>query len=398
VANCLILQPGFKTSIYEILESVNKDTFFISDWNKENDILDFNVNQFQIKNEYHKNKNTYFFSDEFQEIKKKYAPYVLCQNTYKCILPDDFAIVSNCTIGGFLSLYYINQCFSKINALILAPTYFSYIRILQDMGANIHYIECYNSDDNKIIKEINDSIHTNSINIIIATEPLFGTGVSLSEKIFLEINNICESNNIYFLIDYTYGGMKWNEYNCEQDSFFINLAKSKYTILIESICKRVFLNGIKHGIVMANPQIIKKIEELSVYIAGCLSEQQILLYKQLYAITNRKYISETINRNNTHYESNFALVNTLLVNSHFDISLCNCGYFCLIGIPKHVHNENISIAKNILQTTNILTIPHDRYIFNCEKYYYFRVNLAISSEKLIPALQLLLQTYFNGIN
>ena len=393
----LILQPNFNTRIQELLECINNETFFVSDWNKENEILDFNMNKFQIQNEYHKEKNTYFFSDEFQKLKKEYAPSVLYNNKYRYISPSYFSIVSNCTIASFLSLYYVNKHIKKVNALILAPTYFSYIRVLQDMNANIHYIECYNSNDKTIVDEINYNIVTNSINIIIATEPLFGTGVSLSKKLFNEVNNICNQNGVYFLIDYTYGGMKWEECNCEQDSFFMSLISSKYTILIESICKRVFLNGIKHGIVIASPEIINEIEEISVYVAGCLSEQQILLYKQLYNIDNRKYLIETINTNNVHYKNNFELIKSLLINTDFDMSACNCGYFCLIGIPKDNKNTNFSIAKNILSTTNILTIPHDRYIFNCINNYYFRVNLAISQEKLIQAFQSILKAYPNGI-
>lgn len=393
----MILQQNFNTSIHELLEYVNKDTFFVSDWNKENDILNFNIDKFHIRTEYHKEKNTYFFSDEFQILKKEFAPSILYNNKYNYICPNRFSIVSNCTIASFLGLYYISRRVKKVNALILSPTYFSYIHVLQDMDANIHYIECYDREDKTIIDEVKDNIINNSINIIIATEPLFGTGVSLSEKLFTNINNICNQNNVYFLIDYTYGGMKWEDYNCEQDNFFINLTNSKYTILIMSICKRVFLNGIKHGIVIAAPEIIREIEEISVYIAGCLSEQQVLLYKQLYNVNNRNYLIETINSNNIHYKSNFELIKTLLNNTTFDISLCNCGYFCLIGIPKNTNNKNISIAKNILSTTNILTIPHDRYIFNCNNNYYFRVNLAVSQEKLIPVLHNLLQTYPNGV-
>lgn len=390
----MILSSSFNTCINELLERVDNNTFFISDWNKDDGILDFNIDKFYLTNDYHKQKNTYFFSDEFKQIKDEYPP--LLTNSKEHISSECFSIVSNCTIANFLCLYYVKTKKEKLNALILAPTYFSYIRILQDVGANINYIDCYASQD--IPEQICEVIYSYQINIIIATEPLFGTGVSLSENILKRISSICEEQDIFFIIDYTYGGMKWHENNCEQDSIFLSLINNKHTLLVESICKRIFLNGIKHGIIFADSEIIKAIEDISVYTAGCLSEQQILLYKNLYAIENRKYIIKTINENNMYYESNYSLIKTFLANTSFDISLCDCGYFCVLGIPKITQRKNMDIAKEILHRTNILTIPHDRYIFDMNKFYYFRVNLSLEQNKLIQAIKLLSQTYFNGIN
>lgn len=392
----MILSNNFSTSIHELLECANDATFFISDWNKENDILNFDINKINLLKKYHTQKNVYFFSDEFQSLKEKYAPLTLQEEKIKPVLPSHFSIVSNCTMAGYLCLYYINNQKKIMNALILAPTYFSHIRILQDIGANIYYIDCYNNKN--IVDEVYEMINNTTIDIVIATEPMFGTGVSISEEIFCKINELCNEHKIYFLIDYAYGGMKWEDYIGSQEFFFIGLTKSKYTILIESVCKRIFLNGVKHGIIIANPQIIKKIEEISVYVSGCLSEQQMLVYEQLYNVTTRKYITEIINANNHHYSSNYALIKTLLAETAFVISACNSGYFCLIGILKKSNISNISISKKILMRTNILTIPHDRYIFNSDTYYYFRVNLAVSQDKILSAIQILSEAYANGVD
>ncbi len=392
----MILSNNFSTSIHEILECANDATFFISDWNKENNILNFDIDKTSLLSKYHTKKNVYFFSDEFQKLKENHAPFALCGETIEPISPSHFSIVSNCTVASFLCLYFISKQKKKINALILAPIYFSHIRILQDIGANIYYIDCYNNKN--IIDEICEIVNHNTIDILIATEPLFGTGISIAKYIFCKINEICNEREIYFLIDYAYGGMKWDDHLGSQEAFFMNLAKNNYTILIESVCKRIFLNGIKHGIIVANAQIIKAIEEISVYVAGCLSEQQILVYEQLYNINTQNYIAEIINKNNSHYSSNYSLLKILLADTPFVISLCDSGYFCLIGILKNFNMSNISIAKNILLRTNILTIPHDRYIFNSEDYYYFRVNLAVSQDKLLSAIQILLKTYANGVD
>lgn len=388
------LEDNFDTNIQELLEMANNDTVFLSDWNKSYDILNFNIERLNMKYKYHSYKNVYFFSDEFDELKHSYGPYI--NNKLVRLQPEQFAIVSNCTAASFLCLYYIMQKKEKINSLILAPTYFSYIKILQDFHSSISFIDCYNN--NNIINQIIENIEKHKVNIIIVTEPLFGTGVSLPKEIYNEIGKICNDNDIYFLIDYSYGGMKWDDYNCEQDIYFINLTKYKNVILIESICKRIFLNGIKHGIIIADYDIIKAIEEISVYSFGCLSEQQILIYKQLYRLDNRDFIIDTINKNNMYYRNNYRLITTLLSDSQFHISSCDCGYFCLIGIPKMKNVSSLSIAKKIINETNILTIPHDRYIFNCNKYYYFRVNLAINHNKLINSISVLLQSYFDGIN
>lgn len=388
------LKDNFDTNIQELLEMVNNDTIFLSDWNKSDDILNFNIERLNITSKYHSYKNIYFFSDEFDKLKQSYGPYI--NNKLVRLPPERFAIVSNCTAASFLCLYYILREKGKINSLILAPTYFSYIKTLQDFHSNIFFIDCYNN--NNVISQIVKNVKEHKINTIIVTEPLFGTGVSLPKNIYNEICKICNNNDIFFLIDYSYGGMKWNDYNCEQDNYFINLTKYRNVILVESICKRIFLNGIKHGIIIADSNIIKTIEEISVYSFGCLSEQQILLYKQLYKLDNRDYIINTINKNNMYYRNNYHLIITLLSGTSFHISSCDCGYFCLIGIPKNKNTNSLSIAKRIINETNILTIPHDRYIFNCNKYYYFRVNLAVNHNKITNSINGLLQTYFDGIN
>ena len=390
------LHGNFDTSIQQLLDCMNDDTRFISDWNKGADVLNFDLSKLELFSEYHINSNSYFFSDEFHSLKENYAPITMTQGLCKKLEPDRFSVVSNCTIAGYLSTYYVKKKHGKIRAILLAPTYFTYIQVLQDLGAEIFYIHCYNNPN--LLHELYKIVANNPINMIIVTEPLFGTGVSLERSILTKIKEMCEEQRIYLLVDYAYGGMLWEDMDGLQDAFFLNFARSKYVMLITSICKRLFINGIKHGIIIANPEIIKTIEHISVYTVGCLSEQQIILYKRLHSVSCYPLLIESVHRNNRHHKANFELMSTTLSNTCFDISSCNCGYFCLVGIPIKRPQSSMVIAKRIMEMTNILTIPHDRYIFDCSTRYYFRVNLAVSQDQLLTLISTLSQTYFDGIN
>ena len=80
------------------------------------------------------------------------------------------------------------------------------------------------------------------------------------------------------------------------------------------------------------------------------------------------------------------------------ITKCKSGIFCLIGIPKglfEINKTDDDISKIIMEKSNILTIPHSRYLMCSTYYYWFRVNLSYSQELLIPQIYKLLQIDFN---
>lgn len=52
----MVLPSDFNTNIHEVLECINSDTFFISNWNKDDRILNLDIDKFKLQGDYHKQK------------------------------------------------------------------------------------------------------------------------------------------------------------------------------------------------------------------------------------------------------------------------------------------------------------------------------------------------------
>lgn len=85
----------------------------------------------------------------------------------------------------------------------------------------------------------------------------------------------------------------------------------------------------------------------------------------------------------------------LLGGKNVQLSNCESGTYCLLGIPRKIFNaqDDLLIAQEIMQKCNILTLPHDRYLYYNEQYYCFRINLMIDQQTLL----ILLAHYKNAL-
>ena len=76
--------------------------------------------------------------------------------------------------------------------------------------------------------------------------------------------------------------------------------------------------------------------------------------------------------------------------------MCKSLYKWRLGIPQNKFNaqNDLLIAQEILQKCNVLTLPHDRYLYSNHEFYCFRINLMIKSDLLYKTIDAL-QTCFN---
>jgi hypothetical protein len=89
-------------------------------------------------------------------------------------------------------------------------------------------------------------------------------------------------------------------------------------------------------------------------------------------------------------QKNYELLSALLLGTAISLSECNSGYFCLARIPhaltdKLCRRENV--AEMLIASADVLSIPHDRYLYIDDEFYCFRVNLSIASNELMLAFQ-----------
>jgi len=386
------------TTIDPLIQKINSKTCFLSDWNKENDCLNFcpEIIENAVNNDLPIYTNNYFFIDEMHDLKKWFNCEVL-ESTTVNLSNFDFSITSNGTSSAYLLFNILNNK-KNLKVLLITPIYFTYIRVLKDLKVDVYYMEILKEGKISInFKELKENIVKHKINLIIINDPLLGSGIKITSDIYIDLVNMCKAYNILLFIDFMYGGMDWNLKNLKVvDDFLLNLFNIySEIIIIESIAKRLFINGIKNCLVYSNKDIISLFENISVYTIGSLVYSQITLFKQLYDRKNRSVVLNAIKENITFAMANFELIKNLLVDTNCIISACENGYFCLIGIPynKIGYKNNMDIANNLMDSINILTIPHDRYLFKSHSHYYFRINLSIEQSKLIPAIKKIISFY-----
>lgn len=383
------LDSNYSSDISSLLNMQKKNSLFISTWDKDEDVLSFPNTKLNTYGKLEFNQaHQYFFSDEFTDLKK----FIISENSefFQYNISDlNFTFVSNGTIAAWLSLLTIFKEKKHIRVLLLSPTYYVYIEMLRQLNAEIYY--------DSVFDNIESTILSQKINLVIINNPLFGTGMCVSNKWITTIQDALLKTNGCILIDNIYNGLKW-EHNVSLNDFELYNAVSSNNnfIILESLAKNLFLNGIKHCSIFSSPEWIDKLEKNSVLFFGSITAQQYNYIQKLYSKNEHSFIIRQLTQNIDYAKSNYYLLLSMLAGKNVYVSQCISGIFCLLGIPRskfHTQND-LLIAKEILQKSNILTLPHDRYLHIDTKNYCFRVNLMAKRALLYKALDIL-QNCFN---
>ncbi len=363
---------------------------FISDWNAELERITYpSIGIGKNLNDKNTIGNYYYWTDELNYKSHFQQCY---QELFQTELSsENFLIGSNGSSSTMLSLMALKELgVNKI--LAFTPIYFSAIRLFELLDYQMYRFDLDIRNDFRInIELLEMEIVRNNIEAVFITDPIFSSGIEISESIYDQINNLSRKYNIWIVIDYIYGGMNWESSNFIISNKIPHITNtfSNY-IVIESIAKRLFVNGIKTSIVFSTSQIIKKISRLSIYTVGSMCCLQLNMLKNIYYVENAHIINGLIEKNVHQASRRFNRILSLTKGKNCIISSCNCSYFFLMGIPYQYQIDDIGYAVNILKQIGVLTVPHSRYLMTNNQYYIFRVNLLINEQDLFLGLTKLL--------
>ncbi|MDR0442009.1 MAG: aminotransferase class I/II-fold pyridoxal phosphate-dependent enzyme [Treponema sp.] len=385
------------TDIWALERYTNSETFFISGWDKEPTIMNLSTPIIAESARCFKNKqNLYYYMTENDELKNHFFTEVI-NTCYIKITVDNLSIAPNGTSGLFLSILSLKSKFKISNVIIISPTYFSITNVVKMLDMNLFQYQANIFDNDNIdFDELKKKIIINSIELIIITDPLFGTGVSINDSDYVNILNLVKELNIWLIIDYTYGGMEWEKPVTIINELIVGtIIEHPKTIVVETISKRLFLNGIKFAIVFSNPEIIKIIENLSESFIGSFSYVQNELFKRIYTSLNAASVIKQIEKNIEHIKLTFESIKSVIIGKNAFLSNCVSGYFVLMGIPVQRLNclSDMEAAFAIIDKVNVFTIPHSRYHFVDNDYYHFRINLSMDRTQLIRNMNKLSDAY-----
>ena len=364
----------------------DREIHFISDW----DAIDHHA---QYPYELIRNSlvasNTdvlsYSFSDEQVETKEfllsnlELRPYVSAEN---------LAITISATASIFLSLASLVKRGVK-KFLVFTPVYYSVIDTLKDFGAQSLLFNLLDKDDFHFdISHIKRIISDNKIEAIILTDPIYSAGIEIPLHIFDELIQLCNQLNCWIICDSTLSGLGWGKNDFFNLSKIISIAKAENFIFIESISKRLLINGIKNSLILASENIAFEIEDYASQVYGGFCIPQIQLLRALYDQTNRPDIVSIFEHNRQTIKDNYTLVETFLSNTAYTLYPMNSGYFTMIAHKEYKLKDIDSngLILNFLSKHDTFALPSSHFSFSEENLFGFRINLLRAPIPFLSAL------------
>ena len=338
---------------------INQETLLVSSWNIE--VFDVNYEKVIVEIQDSLKATDYInyrYPDELFDFKK----------TIKQLLNNsvDVSIFPSATVGSFL-LSYVLKKLGLQNVLLIAPCYYSYLNIYLENGYTVFSEQFLN------INQIKQDCKNKSIDIVIFTDPLFCESISIADTDFLEW---CEIEKIFVIIDSVYGNLVWNNFvspfkKHQKYKSFSNL------IIIESISKKAYLNGVKSAIFLTKrKELLNEMERIFNYSASPFSIGSLNMLKGY--LDNGEVIDVLVKTHLQTARSNFQMLSSYLQGTCIQMEPCNQGYWGIAHIDiknKNCLADSSVLALEILKNCNVFTIPMNSYLKNYEHSYSFRVNL-----------------------
>lgn len=378
--------------VHEYIELSHKSPFFISDWDSSVNIISRpkTILEYSLKKSLENMDKYFFIEDDFG----KDSVIKFFNNFNVALDKNSFLIGPNASLMLTTALIALKDVGIK-NVLIILPVYFSIPQILRILDIKYIQYDTTFPEYQLNFEEVKTLLKENPIDAIFITDPFYGSGINISLNFYNMLIKYLNETNIYLIVDYARGAMKW-DYNTITHIFdfqlYNTLKKANNYILIESISKRLFVNGFKNSLLFSNYNIIQRIRKLGDCFIGSMSAGQMEFLNNLYSISNIISVNEMIKKNISNAQKHFELIKTLLLGTDILYTIPTDGNYVLIGLPKK-HYENtadINIFKKILYNLDIYTLPQSLYAHEDMNYYIFRVNLLIDIDILTIALQKLL--------
>lgn len=381
----------FDNTIDELLvaakcyEEIHKTKpFFVSDWNPSESNLIFVQLDNNIDNEKINNYN-YLYSIDDINYKDNFKNYCdLKSYNHKLF---DFSLFSNSTVALYL-IFKSLKMHSKKNVLVFTPCYFTSESALLSLEFNVIFKHLSMSDFDE--DEILSVISENNIACILITDPIYGMGLSIKTNIYEALIRIANQQNVTLIIDYSYGNMVWSE---SEHIFNYNLvsmlAQSEIDYyIVDSLPKKMFLNGVKFSLLFSNTKNITFIENLSLFVEGSITSNQFKNYYGCYNKDNALHINRIVNKYISKCQNTYNLIQSYLIdNPNLEIENADSGIFALISMPRHNPvKEDINFSKRLINECGVFVTPHSRYKFYNNSRFYFRINLLLEQEILLESL------------
>lgn len=191
----------------------------------------------------------------------QYSPAAGYESLRELIYPEhaDNVIIGN-GAKELISLVFKYNADKKLNGtMIIGPTWGAYTYMAYNAGINNIDLFCPDYSKN-IIEQILDKIKAN-LNLIVICNPNNPTGYVWSKEDLIKLNKICNSFDLYMLIDETY-----KDYVYEGD--FYSAIGLNRAIVIRSLSKTYSITGWRCGYLIGPADAVSEISDIKRNIIG----------------------------------------------------------------------------------------------------------------------------------
>lgn len=372
--------------IYKI-KSKNPDISlnFLSDWdcytNSETVFSELIADLFEDAK---KNVHKYHYSFEQFELKSLISETMQARYNLQ-IDRDNFTISPSATTSIYLCIKAIEKMGYK-RGLLFTPAYFSLYKNLDISNIEIVYFHLLTENNYAInFEDVEKIIKEQEIDCLFLTDPIYSTGCSVTNELYRELLNLCNEYSILLVIDHSLGGLDWNIPHPTLMPFNkLKILKNfqKY-IFIDSLPKRLFINGVKASLIFGSKEEIDKIDLEAEGVYGALNSIQVHLLKRVFNQDAYVILTSRIQSTMKQIENNYRLISKLL-NYDYKINHPNSGFFVYaLHEKKKIHEVNtMKYAEKLLEDNNIVVLTNDRLGSYKENNFGFRINLCQPYENI----------------
>jgi aspartate/methionine/tyrosine aminotransferase len=377
--------------IYKLRERIpEKDLFFVSDWDSDIE-SDNNFNEI-LNNAQSRSKSSFFkYSFAYEQFGLKSQILEFVRELYNLqINKYSVTITPSATQSIYLSLLALKRL--NVNRyLVFTPAYFSTFESLKSNNSFIHYYHLLDSNGFSIdFVKLEEIIKQQYIECIILTDPVFSAGIEFADQEYKSLAGLAKLYNLYLIVDYSLGGLSWDIENLSvlnHNKLKALLSADKY-IFIDSLSKRLLLNGIKFSLVFAHEDVIDNIDLAAEGIFGGLNSIQVETIRQLYMPENNQAILEMQKKQLNKIKANYNLINSLLKDHPFILAGSNSGIFTTVSSTKVTFSQvnTKELVLQLLTEDYLIIIPNNRFSYYPANKFGWRVNLAKNQSDILPAL------------
>lgn len=271
--------------------------------------------------------------------------------------------------------------------LIIAPTYFSFTDILP-LIQNRAIIVSPNQKNEIDYTEIESILNRENIIAIVITDPIFGYGICMQPQEYEVLIKLSNKHHAVLICDFAREGPSWNSFSPLLGKNLEYLIQAERFIAIYSPCKKLDINGLKTGVLLATAELVYDLQNYSDAILGSLSAPQIhffrLLLKEEFDSSVQKQCDALVKIAKSNYET----IKSLFIGTHTQIIKPSEGFFAVTKVPKTAlpFTDDLDIFDYYLQHANIITLPLSLYYFPNTLQYCFRVNLLLEKVDLLKGM------------